>query len=114
MHLEAHRDLYRALVARDARFDGRFFVGVSTTGLVTATFADNPVLSNGTSLNFVVGPATTPGSYPLTINATSTVGAAATICTSSALRVAFSGSSSRFTRMVLLSRSSMPPRAKGR
>lgn len=33
MHLEAHRDLYRALVARDARFDGRFFVGVSTTGV---------------------------------------------------------------------------------
>jgi hypothetical protein len=46
---------------------------------VTATFADNPVLSNGTALNVVAGPATTPGSYPLTINATSTVGAAASV-----------------------------------
>ncbi|MFO0616902.1 MAG: AlkA N-terminal domain-containing protein [Polyangiaceae bacterium] len=33
MQTDAHRDLYRALVARDARFDGRFFVGVSTTGV---------------------------------------------------------------------------------
>lgn len=33
MQVDAHRDLYRALVARDARFDGRFFVGVTTTGV---------------------------------------------------------------------------------
>ncbi len=33
MHPDTHRDLYRALVARDPRFDGRFFVGVSTTGV---------------------------------------------------------------------------------
>lgn len=44
---------------------------------VTAQFADIPVFSNGTSLNFVAGPTTAPGSYPITVSATSTVGAAA-------------------------------------
>jgi len=44
---------------------------------VTAQFADIPVFSNGTSLSFVAGPTTAPGSYPITVSATSTVGAAA-------------------------------------
>ncbi|HWU69521.1 MAG TPA: AlkA N-terminal domain-containing protein [Stenotrophobium sp.] len=32
-HDQSHERYYRALKARDARFDGRFFVGVSTTGI---------------------------------------------------------------------------------
>ena len=48
-------------------------VTLTATGLpagVTGTFESNPTASNGTTLNFVVGPSVVPGSYPVTITGT--------------------------------------------
>ncbi|GHO87354.1 hypothetical protein KSZ_53600 [Dictyobacter formicarum] len=44
LHISNDFDLcYRALCSRDARFDGRFFIGVLTTGVYTPP----PMLQKG-------------------------------------------------------------------